>query len=57
MPETKATIHLPEIQSHGPAVPRDVTRPWPRQVALRDLLRQPTHLRKQRAVKDRSHDG
>jgi hypothetical protein len=40
-PETVArkVLHLPGIRSHGPATPRPLGRPWPRQVAWRDRLR------------------
>jgi len=39
-PEARKILHLSGgIRSHGPATPRPVGRPWPRQVAWRDALR------------------
>jgi hypothetical protein len=38
-PVERKVIHLAGIRSHGPASPRPVGRPWPRQVAWRDFLR------------------
>ena len=36
-PAKRATLHLKLICLHQPAVPRPVGRPWPRQVAWRDV--------------------
>ena len=38
-PVKREVLHLTGIRSHGPATPRPVGRPWPRQVAWRDFLR------------------
>ena len=40
-PETveRKVLHLRGIRSHGPASPRPLGRPWPRQVAWRERLR------------------
>ena len=38
-PAQREILHLTGIRSHGPATPRAVSRPWPRQVASRDALR------------------
>jgi len=38
-PAKREILHLTGIRSHGPATPRAVSRPWPRQVASRDALR------------------
>ncbi len=40
-PVHREVLHISGIRSHGPAEIRAVTRPWPRQRALRELLRQP----------------
>jgi len=37
-PVKRAILHLTGIRSHGPADPRPVERPWPRQVPWRDAL-------------------
>jgi hypothetical protein len=45
-PETVAQrlemLERPELRSHVPAVPHVVVPLWPRQVTLRELLRQPS---------------
>jgi hypothetical protein len=38
-PAKREILHLTGIRSHGPATPRAVGRPWPRQVAWREALR------------------
>jgi hypothetical protein len=38
-PLKREILHLSGIRSAGPATPRPVGRPWPRQVDLRDYLR------------------
>ena len=36
-PAKRRTLHLKLICLHQPAIPRPVGRPWPRQVAWRDV--------------------
>jgi hypothetical protein len=38
-PVKRKILHLTGIRSHGPAKPRPVGRPWPRQVDWRGFLR------------------
>lgn len=38
-PVKRRILHLTGIRSHGPADPRPVERPWPRQVPWRETLR------------------
>jgi len=39
-PVERKVLHFTGIRSHGPADPRPVGRPWPRQIAWRERLRQ-----------------
>jgi hypothetical protein len=38
-PVKREVLHLSGIRSHGPASPRPVGPPWPKQVAWRERLR------------------
>ena len=37
--EKRKVLQLSGVRSHGPADPRPVGRPWPRQIAWRESLR------------------